>query len=389
MPQVVNSGGSVISSPRVVPVTFASDASAADVVTFIEQLAGSPYWNAVTAEYGVGPLVAAPAVQLDETPPAAESQQVVEDWLRSKLMSASGFPQPTDETIYAVFNPNGPTEAAPGFHGSFALPNGSIVSYALLRSNASIDTITSTASHELAEAATDPRPLTDPAWSDLDVVHRGWELLANAGSGFAGRSGGEIGDVCPVLIQPWNNPLAMPPSPPPLWSVQRVSVVGIDHEVQRLWSNRAALAKHDPCVPFGMSPYFNAAVVAPDVVTATDFAGNQFTTGGVHLPVGQTRTIELYLYSDIPTKPWSLAVHDATSYNATCLVSIGTPASGPAPQCPDPSVDSSLDRDAGKDGDKIHLTMTQRASALNGTHFLLITNTLGDAQTVSPLIVQE
>jgi hypothetical protein len=39
-------------------------------------------------------------VQLDETPPAAESQQVVEDWLRSKLTSASGFPQPTDETIF-------------------------------------------------------------------------------------------------------------------------------------------------------------------------------------------------------------------------------------------------------------------------------------------------
>jgi hypothetical protein len=414
VPQVINSGGPVMSSPRVVPVTFMADATAADAVTFIEQLAGSPYWSAVTAEYGVGPLVAAPALQLEETPPAVESQQVVEDWLRSKLMSASGFPQPTDETIYAVFNPNGPIEAPLGFHGAFALPNGSIVSYAVLRTNAPIDTITSNASHELAEAATDPRPSTRPAWSDLDVDHRGWELLGNAGSGFAGRSGGEIGDVCPVLIQPWRYPVNMPPpSLLPPWSVPRVSVTGIDHEVQRVWSNRAALEKHDPCVPFGLSPYFNAAAVPPDVVTATDFAGNHFTTRGVHLPVGQTRTIELDLYSDIPTEPWSLAVQDETSYDLTCQVSIPAlpppfpldamapdnmlppPPSVPAsssvspPQCSDPTVAISLDKDAGKDGDKIQLTLTQRASALNGTHFLVIANTLGEAQTVWPLIVQE
>jgi hypothetical protein len=412
MPQVINSGGPVVSSPRVVPVTFTSDASAAAVATFIEQLAGSPYWSVATAEYGVGPLVAAPPVQLDETPPAVESQQVVEEWLRSKLKSASGFPQPTDETIYAVFNPNGPIEGPRGFHGDFALPSGSIVSYAVVRTDVPIDTITSNASHELAEAATDPRASTDAAWSDLDVDHRGWELLANAGSGFAGRSGGEIGDVCQVLIQPWRPALTVPPFPAPPWSAPRVSVAGIDHEVQRVWSNRAALEKHDPCVPFGMSPYFNAAVVPPDVVTATDFAGNQFTTRGVHLPVGHTRTIELDLYSDVPTEPWSLAVLDQTSYEVTCQVSLPalptpfpldamapnnvlpppsvlTPPSASPSQCTDPTVASSLDRDAGKDGDKIQLTLTQRASAPNGTHFLIITNTLGDAETVWPLIVQE
>ena len=55
----------------------------------------------------------------------------------------------------------------------------------------------------------------------------------------------------------------------------------------------------------------------------------------------------------------------------------------------DPSVARSLDKSAGKDGDKIHLTLTMRSNVASGTHLLVITNTLGNAQTVWPLIVVE
>jgi hypothetical protein len=404
-----------MATPRVVPVTFTSDPNASDVVAFLDQLAGSAYWSDVTAPYGIGALRAAPAMRLAEAPPAGDSSQEVEDWLRSKLMSDHRFPQPTDETIYALFLPGAPVAGFAGYHLDFALPNGSIVTYLVVRNDGPIDSVTTTTSHELAEAATDPRPSHGPAWSDLDVDHRGWELLARTGSEFVGTSGGEIGDVCPFLIQPmWQSPLssAPPRSMLPAWSMPSAFVPGIDYEVQRMWSNRAAADKHDPCIPSAMSPYFNSAVVLPDTVKATDSAGNKFTTRGVHIPVGQTRTLEVDLFSDEPTAPWAVAVEDQTSYQTIICegtgpaapVGAGSPIGAAArpmdaappdpsmfPACSsvDPTIDRSLDKNTGKDGDRLHVTLTQRASITGGTRILVITNTLGDARTVWPLVVVE
>jgi hypothetical protein len=56
---------------------------------------------------------------------------------------------------------------------------------------------------------------------------------------------------------------------------------------------------------------------------------------------------------------------------------------------PNPQVAYFFDRDQGRDGDTVRLTIRPRSTATGGTHLLLITNTLGNAQTVWPLLVVE
>jgi hypothetical protein len=275
----------------------------------------------------------------------------------------------------------------------------------------SVDAIAISASHELAEAATDPRPVHAPAFADFDANDRGWELLGES-TGASGSTGGEIADVCPFVTQAGSTSGLGVDAPPPNGSYGTISVPGIDHPVQRVWSNRAAAGRHDPCVPGGMRPYFNSAPVLSDRVVAVDSAGQSFTTRGVRLPVGHTRTIELDLFSDAPTEPWTVDLTDETTYPpgicSGCAVSCGPDPdacaelppppgvveAGDPEACtpcvlPDPRVTYSFDRNRGKDGDTIRLTITQNSPVPGGTHVLAITSTIGNASNAWPLIAVE
>ncbi len=202
-----------------------------------------------------------------------------------------------------------------------------------------LDNVTAAASHEMVEIATDPLPQDRPAWSQFDADHRAWELTA----------GGEIGDVCAGLPGAWVRP------------------PGIDNLVQRIWSNEAAAADHDPCEPMGVSPYFNSAPVLGDAVAVTDALGNAFMTQGVHIAVGQQQTVELDLFSDAPTSgPWNVSALDLTSafFGGTEALSF------------------SLDANQGKNGEKVHLTITAVSEAPNKTAPFWIRNELGGKRTV-------
>ncbi len=93
---------------------------------------------------------------------------------------------------------------------------------------------------------------------------------------------------------------------------------GSTYMVQRSWSNHAALAGTNPCVPVpaGDGPYFNSYPTLPDTVT---LGGNYWSTPvaipGVLIPVGQTRTIDIVLQSQAPTSgPWTVNVLDLSQY---------------------------------------------------------------------------
>jgi hypothetical protein len=142
---------------------------------------------------------------------------------------------------------------------------------------------------------------------------------------------------------------------------------GIDNLVQRVWSNRAAAASHDPCQPSGLSPYFNSAPVVTDTVSVTDPSGATFQTKGVTIPVGQTKTIELDLYSDAPTAgPWTLIALDVTS-----ALFGGSPV-----------LALSLDKNQGRNGDKRELTIRALRKAPRGAAAFWIQNDLAAAGTV-------
>src|SRR5690348_14174416 len=54
--QVVNSGGAVLTQPKLRIVTFNNDPQAAQLEDFGAKLAASSYWKTATSEYGVGAL---------------------------------------------------------------------------------------------------------------------------------------------------------------------------------------------------------------------------------------------------------------------------------------------------------------------------------------------
>jgi hypothetical protein len=91
------------------------------------------------------------------------------------------------------------------------------------------------------------------------------------------------------------------------------------------------------------------------------------TTQGVHIPVGQSATVELDLYSDAPTSgPWHLSAVDFAS------AFMGQP----------PELSFSFDATQGQNGDKVHLTIKAlKASALGASNFW-IQSDLGQSSTV-------
>ena len=141
-------------------------------------------------------------------PSASVTDQAIQQLLQQEISSNAAFPQPSPNTLYFVFLPSGTTVVQGGssscdqfcgyhdaidsriFYAVMLFPDCTDV----LASLAQLDALTSTSSHELCEAITDPIP------------GQGWYDDAN----------GEIGDIC-------------------AWRTKKLG----NYTVQREWSNRA------------------------------------------------------------------------------------------------------------------------------------------------------
>ncbi len=355
MPQVVSSGGSVIASPKVVAISFQGDPLQSDVDAFASQLVSAPaYWSGAVGEYGVGAINETPYHAQETAPAGTISDTDVQTWLTNKINTDSTFPKPDASTIYTLFYPAGTTVASgldttcnqmQGYHSSYPLSSSVNVIYAIVprcppppvAGVTNADQMTAEASHELVEAATDPLPSQTPDYLSVDSDSHAWELLA----------GGEIGDLCAAFPN----------------SFYKAS--GFDHLVQRVWSNQAAAANHDPCQPDGTSPYFNSAPLVGDTITVR-VGGVPIKTKGVALAVGASTTIEVDLYSDAPTSgKWTVSVVDITS-----AFFGGAPA-----------LTLTLDQTTGQNGDKLNLTIKLLRLVVGGAPFW-IQSDLGSATTV-------
>jgi hypothetical protein len=168
-----------------------------------------------------------------------------------------------------------------------------------------------------------------PAFQTTDDDHLGWMFI----------TGGEIGDMCALV----GDAFVTPPD--------------FAYTVQRIWSNAAAKAGHDPCImqPKG-EPYFNAAPVLTDTI-GFEYGGQKGTTRGVLIPIGQSRTIEVDLYSDGKTSA-------AFSVRALEPTSAGK------------NLTFAFDRAAGVNGEKLLLTITanQKRADLGAEPFVLISS---------------
>jgi hypothetical protein len=352
--------GNILATPKVVPVFFDSDDQTvtAKVLTFASELGASSYWAATTSEYGVGPLMAEAPVHTGDVPAAHLDDSDIQAWLGAKLNGNDPtFPAADGNTIYLIPYPTGVSITQGGgtacvdfgaYHNSFKLDpaHGSVVvPYAVLpRCGGNgpltgIDVITAGASHELIEAVTDPQPGDDPAYEIFDDDHAFWIYAV----------GGETGDSCAGSFAAYIKP------------------AGLDFTVQRTWSNKASSALHDPCVPDGTGAFFNAAVVAPDTHSYETFVGTKVESHVINIPIGQTRDVEIDLFSDKATSgPWTVTLNDVNALH------------GLAPQ-----LTFVLDKTSGVNGEKIQASVTAKKSSLsqpNGLSFFTVTSELGATQ---------
>jgi len=125
--------------------------------------------------------------------------------------------------------------------------------------------------------------------------------------------------------------------------------------VQRAWSNAAAAAGKNPCVPAPSgSPYFNVLPVFTENV-AIQSPGWSSSTKGVHVPVGESRTVDLALFSDRATKEWEVFAYDLAAERGG-----------------EPELELRLNRGTGQNGDVLHLTVKAlRAGEDGGSRFIL------------------
>lgn len=330
MPLVDYMGGHLLTSMKIITVSFAGDDASliGRMQDLDDTITQSPWWAASTAEYCelptgpcIGPGTGAGHVVLNETAPSVlndtddgKNSSVVQ-FIQDRITSGA-LPVPDDQTIYVIYFPSGTTitfdaekscSSFGAYHDSapFALPDGGTQegAYAIEPRCSGEPFITQATSHELIEAATDAHPRKVLGWVMQDLA---WEYY-----------GDEVGDICD---HPWGG----------TYDVMSISTIdgGAPFTVQRGWSNASALAGHDPCaVPPSDHPYFNVAPAA----------GKQF----VHLGVGQSVTIELEAFADGAMSDWTISASDlGPRFGA------GT------------SLDLQLDKTTINDGQTAHLTIT-------------------------------
>lgn len=383
-PQVVTAGGPVLASPKIVPVVFTDDMDAttvSEIEDFVSKIGATQYWAAAVTEYGVGPATGeTPVVVAD---PAAASNNTIADsaiqtWLAGILNSNDpSWPTPDANTVYALFFPSGVTITSGGgmggtstsctdfggYHDNITLDanHGTMpVAYAVVPRCASfdmftgIDAVTGAASHELAEASTDPYPSTNPAYVEVDTEHFYWDRALG---------GGEVGDMCAQFDGSFNKFSELP------------------YLVQRIWSNKAAMAGQDPCVPpLPNEVYFQAAPVLPDQISLM-VEGQTVDELGVNIAVGASKAIDLELFSTASTDgPFMVHLDDLSSLETggTPLLSFAFDKDDPIVPCPTGDPAGAVCA-TGENGQKLHVTITVMAAGKrNSESFFVVSQRNGD-----------
>lgn len=298
MPQSVYSGGNVTSHPIWVPIYFSNEPSATVTKfnSFLTTLSTDAYWK-IMSEYGVSTASVSSSVTFPAISGTLTSASVVRLLTSALESSDPRFATPTLDTVYIFFLPDGVTlndsdgvscKAYGAYHTATTLASGQSIAYAMIpRCDTSLRFEYYSLTHELIEAASDP--LTNGlAHQYIDDDHYAW-ALGGGSSTEVGQT--EIGDLCDSFT---GNTSYLSPT--------------LGQAVQRIWSNASISAGHDPCLPRDASkgPFFFAAPSLPEKVHFSSSLTDVNWTKGILIPVGSTRTIDVFLYSDGVVPDWSV-----------------------------------------------------------------------------------
>jgi hypothetical protein len=279
LPQVQNFGGPVLANIEIWTVVWQGDEElGAQVHKFQQWMLKSTYWVDSLDEYGVGPGTSKGVVVWPSPAPANLGDNELKNIVKAVVAQ---LPEPVNaNSVVSFIIPKSTTLTMGGEPGCISYGGYHYQTRTVAGGNTFIpymvnlqcdepektnfDLLTEVISHEAAEAATDPYPGVDPAWTNDTVI-----------------VGGEVGDICVFLTTKFEADFSDVDA-------------GASHEsyvVQRLYSQEiAASGNADPCQPAPMTPYFNVALEPTDSVVRVDA-----TTG-----VGETIVqIQPFAYGDV------------------------------------------------------------------------------------------
>jgi hypothetical protein len=278
-PLVTDHGGPVVKNIELVSVYFEDDPLRNDLEGFNTWIVASDYWSQVGAEYGVQAGTHKSAVPFAK-PASPISDVQIGSWIDARVADGS-LPKPSANTVFALYYQAetritaGASSSCTGFAGIHEVASIAnsvftgtvpfiIVPRCSFEPGDELMIATNAASHELFEAATDPFPLTNPAWLMDNGVGplEAWQML----------TGSETADLC---------------------ENQFYDVID-GFTVQDMWSNSAAQAGNNPCQPSDPKhPFFS---VSADMTI-------------YHAQPGATLTINAGAWSNMPAPDWELGVN--------------------------------------------------------------------------------
>jgi hypothetical protein len=342
IPQVQNNGAAVQKAPVFQSISFSGYDQVAAIDAFVAGVGTTTYWTDAVAEYGVGPATVQPPVHLTQTAPKTIDDSAIGAFLATTLASKVGLMAPSANALYVISYPSTSTVTLGtstsctdfGAYHNSASVGGVTVAYAVVPEctyppSTTLQSTTDSLSHELAEATTDPVPLpySSSTWQGTDVNHTFWEVITGGD--------GELGDMCSFFYDSFYTP------------------TGYAYDVQRIWSNAAAKAGHDPCQPeLPGEVYFTGVPLMTDMVPIVWDGQTGYTTEGVQIAVGASKTIPVQLYSEDPMAAWGLAAVEYPSSK---------------------NLKFAWDTASGQNGDTRHLTITVSGtdSTYGGNAFII------------------
>ena len=281
LPQAVPHAGTILKNVQLVTISWSDYSFAPLAESFGDFIVKSNWYKTVGEEYGVGPGKHLKPVELPERTPPSITDTQLRAFIKQKVLDKTlPAPSPDNQTLYMFYFPRSTTitddsgnngtlcSQFAGYHRQGVI-NPSRYTYAVIGDCGGGDQeITITASHELIEAATDPYgPPSDGFYLDADVTDP-WEA----------ENGQEVGDLCeyePDMVSEGGFPL------------------------QKSWSNKAAAAGGDPCIPGAPATYYNIRV-SPEGVPSVA-AGDKITFTLTGWTVGGT----------VP--PWKISLDSASA----------------------------------------------------------------------------
>ena len=316
-PVVSNLGGPVLHSPTVVTFTFQNTANAAALQAFGATIGSTPWFAEVLSDYtattstptGLSVAIAANAdatyvdnggvgVDADAGAGSGTDLNAFINTAIANAVAAKTIPAPDGNTVYMFYFPSATTitgfvgqscQMYGGYHFNQVYVDGKTpIYYAVLPdcaggSSYELEAVTVAASHELAEAASDPAPNTGWSLDTSSYPDAGTTPIEFRNDPWLSLGYGEIADNC----------------------AGTALMLDGGTVVQRIWSNSAATGGHDPCVPAPTGEtYFNAS---PDKAV---YVAN----------VGDTFTVDVTPFTDVPRSSWQL---DAVDYSQELAANMG------------------------------------------------------------------